>query len=50
MDRIKVITGDTDPLRLKSLAYTDLTLLHKPVPPGKLRSYLANMMRKQANR
>jgi len=44
-----IITGDTDPLRRKSFAYSDLTLLHKPVSPGKLRSYLANMMRNQAS-
>lgn len=42
-----IVTGDTDPEQLKSLSATGFTVLHKPVSLAKLRSFLANMVRRK---
>jgi signal transduction histidine kinase/CheY-like chemotaxis protein len=39
-----LITGDTAPERLRAAHDTGLVLLHKPVPPGKLRAALGNLI------
>lgn len=43
-----IVTGDKDPERLRMMSPTGFTVLQKPVAPGKLRSYLANMARSKA--
>ncbi|WP_293901640.1 hybrid sensor histidine kinase/response regulator [Phenylobacterium sp.] len=43
-----LITGDTAPTRLREADRTGLVLLHKPVPPGKLRAALGNLIRREA--
>ena len=39
-----LITGDTAPDRLAEASASGLLLLHKPVPNGKLRAAVANLM------
>jgi len=43
-----IITGDTDPARMQEALASGLTLMHKPVQPGKLRTYLRGVLRRQA--
>jgi signal transduction histidine kinase/CheY-like chemotaxis protein len=43
-----VITGDTDPARLREAQASGHTLMHKPVQPAKLRSYLRGVQRRKA--
>lgn len=40
-----IITGDTDPERLREAQASGHTLMHKPVQPGKLRAYLRRVQR-----
>jgi CheY-like chemotaxis protein len=35
-----IVTGDTDPERLRMAQQSGFAFLHKPVPPGKLRAFL----------
>jgi len=35
-----IVTGDTDPQRLRQAQQSGFALLNKPVPPGKLRAFL----------
>jgi CheY-like chemotaxis protein len=42
-----LITGDTDPDRLKEARASGLPLLHKPVTPSRLRALLAQMLREE---
>jgi CheY-like chemotaxis protein/anti-sigma regulatory factor (Ser/Thr protein kinase) len=44
-----LITGDTAPERLREASETGLLLLHKPVPGGKLRAAIGNLIRAQAS-
>lgn len=44
-----LITGDTAPERLRQAHDTGLLLLHKPVPGGKLRASIGNLLRGQAD-
>ena len=39
-----LITGDTAPDRLKEAQESGFLLLHKPVPRGKLRAAIGNLM------
>ena len=39
-----VLTGDTDPVRLKEARLSGYPLLHKPVPPLALRTALSNLL------
>ena len=41
-----LITGDTAPERLREAKESGFLLLHKPVPPAKLRSLLSFMLNK----
>jgi len=41
---VLLITGDTAPGRLRDAHRTGMLLLHKPVPPGKLRAALGNLI------
>jgi signal transduction histidine kinase len=43
-----IITGDTDPARMQEALASGLALMHKPVQPGKLRTYLRGVQRRQA--
>jgi CheY-like chemotaxis protein len=43
-----LITGDTAPERLREAHDTGLLLLHKPVPGGKLRAAIGNLLRGRA--
>ena len=43
-----IITGDTDPARMQEALASGLTLMHKPLQPGKLRTYLRGVQRRQA--
>lgn len=40
-----IITGDTDPGRIRQAADSDCTLMHKPVKPEKLRTAVSNAIR-----
>lgn len=40
-----IVTGDTDPQRIRETQSSGHTLLHKPVQPGKLRTYLRRVRR-----
>ena len=40
-----IITGDTDPTRLREAQASGHTLMHKPLQPGKLRAYLRSVRR-----
>ena len=40
-----IVTGDTAPGRLKALQSSGVHVLHKPVPPGRLRTLLATLMK-----
>ena len=42
-----LITGDTEPERLRAAHETGLVLLHKPVPGGKLRASIGNLIRER---
>lgn len=42
-----IITGDTDPARLREAQASGHTLMHKPVQPAKLRSYLHSVHRRK---
>ena len=42
-----IITGDTDPARMQEALASGLTLMHKPLQPGKLRTYLRGVQRRQ---
>lgn len=44
-----LITGDTAPDRLEEAHGSGLLLLHKPVPNGKLRAAMGNLMRRAAS-
>ena len=44
-----LITGDTDPDRLKEARASGLPLLHKPVTPSRLRALLAQMLRTEGD-
>ena len=43
-----IITGDTDPARLREAQASGHALMHKPVQPGKLRAYLRSVQRRKA--
>lgn len=43
-----IITGDIAPAQLRAIRDTGLTVLHKPVAPGKLRAAVGNLIRQQA--
>ena len=43
-----IITGDTDPERLREAQASGHTLMHKPVQPAKLRAYLRRVQRRKA--
>lgn len=40
-----IVTGDTDPQRIREAQSSGHTLMHKPVQPGKLRAYLRRVRR-----
>lgn len=40
-----IVTGDTDPRRIREAQSSGHTLMHKPVQPGKLRAYLRRVRR-----
>lgn len=40
-----IVTGDTDPQRIREAQASGHTLMHKPVQPGKLRAYLRRVRR-----
>jgi len=40
-----IVTGDTAPERLREAAASGAMLMHKPVPPGRLRAYLRTVRR-----
>ncbi len=42
-----ILTGDTDPERLREARESGYPLLHKPLAAGKLRTLLANLLRTQ---
>lgn len=42
-----IITGDTDPARLREAQASGHTLMHKPVQPAKLRAYLRGVQRRK---
>ena len=42
-----IITGDTDPERLREAQESGHTLMHKPVQPAKLRAYLRRVQRRK---
>lgn len=42
-----IVTGDTDPARLREAQASRHTLMHKPVQPGKLRAYLRRVQRRR---
>lgn len=42
-----IVTGDTDPARLREAQASGHTLMHKPVQPGKLRAYLRRVQRRR---
>jgi len=43
-----LISGDTEPARLQEARNSGLALLHKPLPPARLRTWLANVTRRQS--
>lgn len=43
-----IVTGDTDPERLREAQRSGNALIHKPAQPGKLRAFLRNAQRRQA--
>ncbi len=43
-----IITGDTDPERLREAQASGHALMHKPVQPAKLRAYLRRVQRRKA--
>lgn len=43
-----IVTGDTDPQRLREARDSGNTLMHKPVQPAKLRAYLRGLRRARA--
>jgi signal transduction histidine kinase len=43
-----IITGDTDPERLREAQASGNALMHKPVQPAKLRAYLRSVQRRKA--
>ena len=44
-----LITGDTGPERLRQAATSGLPILHKPLNPAKLRTLMANLLRKRTS-
>ncbi len=43
-----IVTGDTDPERLREAQRSGNALIHKPAQPAKLRAFLRNAQRRQA--
>jgi len=43
-----IVTGDTDPERLREAQASGNVLMHKPTQPGKLRAYLRSVQRRKA--
>jgi len=43
-----IITGDTSPDRLLEVKHTGFQILHKPVPPGELRTFLQYTLKNEA--
>ena len=43
-----IVTGDTDPERLKEAQISGHTVMHKPLRPGMLRTYLRGVQRRKA--
>jgi len=43
-----IVTGDTDPARLREARASGNALMHKPVQPAKLRAYLRSVQRRKA--
>jgi two-component system, sensor histidine kinase len=43
-----IITGDTDPERLKEAQVSGHSVMHKPLQPGMLRTYLRKVQRRKA--
>lgn len=40
VSKVLIITGDTDPQRIKEVKASGFSLLHKPVKPGQLRTFI----------
>jgi signal transduction histidine kinase len=43
-----IVTGDTDPERLREAQASGVALMHKPLQPAKLRAYLRTVQRRKA--
>lgn len=43
-----IVTGDTDPERLREAQASGIALMHKPTQPAKLRAYLRSVQRRKA--
>jgi len=43
-----IVTGDTDPERLREAQASGNALMHKPTQPAKLRAYLRSVQRRKA--
>ena len=43
-----IVTGDTDPERLREAQKSGNALIHKPAQPAKLRAFLRSAQRRQA--